>query len=101
MIAQANERLDTSPKEKALKKETLANIELIDNVLGFGAKDPFAYFQIGIDPELKSEIEVLIKERTDAKKAKDFAKSDKIRDKLTAMGIAIMDTSGGTVWEKI
>ena len=101
MIAQANEKLDTNPKEKALKKETLANIELIDELLGFGAKDPFAYFQIGIDPQLKSEIEVLIEERSIAKKAKEFEKSDEIRDKLTAMGIVIMDTPEGTVWEKM
>jgi cysteinyl-tRNA synthetase len=70
MTAQTNEKLDANPKDKALKKETLANIKLIDEVLGFGDKDPFAYFQIGIDPELKSEIEVLIKERTVAKKRK-------------------------------
>ena len=101
MLAQTNEKLDTNPKDKALKKETLANIELIDEILGFGASDPFAYFQIGIDPQLKLEIETLIEERTAAKRAKDFAKSDKIRDRLTAMGIAIMDTPEGTVWEKM
>ena len=101
MIAQANEKLDENPKEKALKKETLANIELIDELLGFGAKDPFEYFQIGIEPELKSKIEELISERTQAKKAKDFTNSDRIRDELNAMGISIMDTPEGTVWEKM
>lgn len=101
MVAQTNENLDASPKDKALKRETLANIILIDELLGFGAKDPFAYFQIGIEPELKSEIEVLIAARLEAKKAKDFAASDSIRDQLTAMNIAIMDSADGTVWEKI
>ncbi|MEA3418073.1 MAG: cysteine--tRNA ligase [Campylobacterota bacterium] len=101
MVAETNEKLDANPKDKALKKETLANIELIDKVLGFGARDPFEYFQIGIDSELKTEIEKLIAERIEAKKAKDFSTSDSIRDKLTAMGIAIMDTAEGTVWEKI
>jgi cysteinyl-tRNA synthetase len=100
MVASANEKLDVNPKDKALKKETIANIEFINSLLGFGGKEPFAYFQIGIDETLKAKIETLITERTEAKKAKDFERSDAIRDELTAMGIAIMDTPDGTVWEK-
>jgi len=101
MIASVNEKLDSNPKDKGLKRETLANIELIDRLLGYGGKDPFAYFQIGIDPELKSQIEALVSQRTEAKKVKDFATSDEIRGKLTEMGITIMDTPEGTVWEKM
>jgi cysteinyl-tRNA synthetase len=101
MIAQSNEKLDLNPKDKALKKETLANIAFIDIVLGFGDKDPFDYFHIGIEPELKSKIEALVAARAEAKKAKDFATSDAIREQLAAMDIAIMDTPEGTVWEKM
>jgi cysteinyl-tRNA synthetase len=100
MVAKANEQLDTNPKDKALKKETIANIEFIEILLGFGGKEPYAYFQIGIDEALKTKIEALITERSEAKKAKAFERSDAIRDELTAMGIAIMDTAEGTVWEK-
>ena len=100
MIADANEKLDANPKDKALKKETIANITFIDELLGFGGKEPFSYFQIGVDEALKAQIDALIAKRTEAKKAKDFATSDAIRDELTAMGIAIMDTAEGTVWEK-
>lgn len=100
MVAKANEQLDTNQKDKALKKETIANIEFIELLLGFGGKEPYAYFQIGIDEALKTKIEALITERSEAKKAKDFERSDAIRDELTAMGIAIMDTAEGTVWEK-
>ncbi|MCF6207346.1 MAG: cysteine--tRNA ligase [Sulfurovum sp.] len=100
MIAQTNEKLDANPKDKALKKETLANIAFIDELLGFGGKEPFSYFQIGVDKALKEKIEALLDKRTEAKKAKDFTTSDAIRDELTAMGIAIMDTPEGTVWEK-
>jgi cysteinyl-tRNA synthetase len=100
MIADVNEKLDANPKDKALKKETLANIALIDELLGFGGKEPFSYFQIGVDEALKAQIEALIAKRTEAKKAKDFTTSDAIRDELTAMGISIMDTAEGTVWEK-
>jgi len=100
MIASANEGLDENPKNKALKKETIANITFIDELLGFGGKEPFSYFQIGVDEALKEKIEALIAQRSEAKKNKDFATSDAIRDELTAMGIAIMDTAEGTVWEK-
>jgi len=100
MIAQTNEKLDDNPKDKGLKKETLANIAFIDELLGFGGKEPFSYFQIGVDEALKEKIEALLAKRTEAKKAKDFSTSDAIRDELTAMGIAIMDTPEGTVWEK-
>jgi cysteinyl-tRNA synthetase len=101
MVAATNEKLDANPKDKALKKETLANIAFIDTLLGFGGKEPFSYFQIGVDEALKEKIEALIAKRAEAKKAKNFAASDAIRDELTAMGIAIMDTAEGTVWEKL
>lgn len=101
MIAITNENLDTDPQNKALKKETLANIELIDKVLGFGGKEPFSYFQIGVDEALKEKIETLLRERSEAKKAKNFERSDAIRDELIAQGISIMDTADGTLWEKV
>jgi len=100
MIAHTNETLDSNPKNKALKKETLANIAFIDEVLGFGGKEPFSYFQIGVDEALKAKIETLIAQRSEAKKAKEFATSDAIREELLSMGISIMDTAEGTVWEK-
>jgi cysteinyl-tRNA synthetase len=101
MISEANDKFDENPKDKGLKKETLANIEFLDELLGFGGKEPFSYFQIGIDEETKSKIESLIEKRDLAKKEKDYAKSDAVRDEITAMGIAIMDTANGTLWEKL
>jgi len=100
MVATTNEKLDTNPKDKALKKETLANIEYIDTLLGFGGKEPYKYFQIGVSDELKAKIEEMLAKRAEAKKAKDFNTSDAIRDELISMGISIMDTEDGTVWEK-
>ena len=100
MVATANEILDKEPKNKLLKKETLANIALIDMLLGFGGKEPFSYFQIGVSDAIKIQVETLIAQRTEAKKIKDFATSDAIRDTLKDMGIAIMDTAEGTLWEK-
>ncbi|CAA6810095.1 MAG: Cysteinyl-tRNA synthetase (EC, partial [uncultured Sulfurovum sp.] len=101
MISEANDKFDENPKDKGLKKETLANIEFIDELLGFGGKEPFSYFQIGIDEETKEKIESLIVARNEAKKAKEYDKSDAIRDEISAMGISIMDTANGTLWEKV
>jgi cysteinyl-tRNA synthetase len=100
-IATTNDALDVNPKNKGFKKETLANIDLIDKLLGFGGKEPFSYFQIGVDEALKIQIEKLIAKRLEAKKNKDFESSDALRDELTDLGIAIMDTAASTLWEKI
>jgi len=100
MIAKTNDALDANPKDKSLKKETLANIAFIDELLGFGGKEPFSYFQIGVDEALKEQIETMLIDRTQAKKEKDFKRSDDIRDALLGLGISIMDTADGTLWEK-
>ncbi len=101
MISQTNDKLDANPKDKSLKKETLANIEFLDELLGIGAKEPFSYFQLGIDEVTKERIESLIETRNRAKKERDYATSDAIRNQLATMGIAIMDTANGTLWEKL
>ncbi len=51
------------------------------------------------DSELVEFIESKIAERKAAKKAKDFATADAIREELAARGVAIKDTREGTVWE--
>ena len=43
----------------------------------------------------------MIQERSDARKEKNFAKADEIRDKLLEMGIKLKDTRQGVTWEKI
>jgi cysteinyl-tRNA synthetase len=50
----------------------------------------------GVDPELLAYIEEKIAERKAAKKNKDFALADAIRDELLAKGISILDTREGT-----
>lgn len=99
-ISSVNDSLDNNPKDKALKKEFIATIDFISSLLGVGDQDSFKYFQFGITKDEKNNIEKLINDRTEAKQNKDFEKSDKIREKLTAMGISLMDTQNGTMWEK-
>lgn len=98
-INNSNDSLDRNPKDKSLKQEIVANINFIENVLGFGGTDAFEYFQFGIDNNTKNKIEELIEKRSKAKIEKDFAKADSIREELANMNISIMDTPSGVVWE--
>lgn len=50
---------------------------------------------------LGEEIERMIKERQEARKNKDFAKADEIRDRLLEMGIELKDTREGVKWKRI
>ena len=46
-------------------------------------------------------IDALVAQRTEAKKAKNFAEADRIRDELKAQGIEIIDVPGGAQWKRI
>ena len=100
MISKANETLDSNPKDKLIKRQSLADMAYIEKLLGLGLQNPFEYFQFGIDDELKANIDRLIEKRSIAKAEKDFARSDALRDELLALDISIMDTAQGTFWEK-
>ena len=52
------------------------------------------------DNDLDGKVEELIAARTAARKAKDFAKADSIRDEIAAMGIVLEDTPNGVKWHK-
>lgn len=53
------------------------------------------------DDDLDSEIEALIEKRQEARKNKDWATADQIRDELAARNIKLIDTPEGIRWEKI
>ena len=101
MVNSANDKLDSNPKDKNLKKELISNINFIEEVLGIGGNDAYAYFQFGINESTKEKIEDLILKRNEAKKAKDFQTADTLRDELSSIDISLMDTINGTVWEKL
>ena len=57
--------------------------------------------QTSVDNELEAYINEKIEERKQAKKAKDFAKADAIRDELLGKGIELKDTREGVIWKII
>ena len=52
------------------------------------------------DEDVDSEIEALIEQRQAARKAKNFAEADRIRDELKAQGIILEDTPQGVKWHR-
>ena len=101
MLNHANSKLDSNPKDKNLKAQILGNLSFVEELLGIGGGDEIAYFQQGVSEEQKEQIKALLDKRQEAKKNKDFALADSIRDELHAQGILISDTPNGSVWEKV
>ena len=54
----------------------------------------------GVDAELEEKILAMIEERKEAKKAKNFARADEIRNELLQMGIILEDTREGVKWKR-
>lgn len=67
-------------------------------VLGILQRDPEEVCKGPVDSDFEAKVEDLIQARADARKAKDFAKADAIRDELTGMGVVIEDGAKGTSW---
>lgn len=74
-------------------KKCLSEFEELTNVLNIVNKKQ--------DEVLDADIEKLIQDRTDAKKNKNFALADEIRNKLLDMGIVLEDTRQGTKWKRV
>ncbi len=88
-------KASTIEKQKEAKAKLLASAEM----LGILWQDPESWFKGGNDDEA-AMIEAKIAERAAAKKAKDYALADKIREELKAQGIILEDTPQGTTWKK-
>jgi cysteinyl-tRNA synthetase len=85
---------------EALQQKTSsakAAFRLSAQLMGFLKQDPAQWLGFGQD----DEIEKLLNERSEAKKAKNFARADQIRDELKSRGIEIEDTPQGPKWRKL
>ena len=91
LIKDINLNLDEN-NSKEMLNNTLELLKKLTRVLGIMENDR---------EELSHDIDKLIKERNDARKNKDFARADEIRDNLKEMGIEIEDTRSGTTWKRI
>jgi cysteinyl-tRNA synthetase len=92
----------------ALKADTndatkLALVESFDRVLSLDLIGHAKSLSEGadIDPELEKYVLEQIEKRAQAKKAKDFATADAIRNELLERGVQIKDTREGVKWELI
>lgn len=61
----------------------------------------FCYEKKQEEDEDSAEIEAMIAKRTEAKKAKNYAEADAIRDELKAKGIVLEDTPQGVKWKRV
>ncbi|WP_029415664.1 cysteine--tRNA ligase [Brevundimonas bacteroides] len=68
------------------------------NILGVLQSDPDAWFSGGADDSLKAEVEALLAERLQARADKNWAEADRIRDRLTALNVVVMDGPTGATW---
>jgi cysteinyl-tRNA synthetase len=67
-------------------------------LLGLIASDPDDWFSGGADDALKAEVEALLAERVKARAEKNWAEADRIRDRLTALNVVVMDGPSGATW---
>ncbi len=105
LFKRANELCDGGKQGIAEAQHVTDAITFITSVLGVAEGDPEAFFQRirtrrvrarGIDP---SEIDKLVDDRNAARKEKNFARADEIRNELLTRGIEVRDNpAGGSTW---
>ncbi len=79
--------------------ELAALLKGLGGVLGLLQQDPRAYLQAGAGLD-EAAIRSRIEERAAAKKARDFARADQIRNELLEQGVVLQDSPQGTTWTK-
>lgn len=87
---------NTHTGETSSREWIRKNIELLEELTGV-----LRIAELREEESDAAEIEEMIAQRAAAKKEKDFAKADEIRNRLREMGIEIEDTRQGTKWKRV
>lgn len=96
LAGQAN-RAATNEDREAAAAALLAG----GRAIGILEMDPDAWFGVADLPaEEREKIDALVEARGDARRSKDFALADTLRDELTAMGVSVEDGPEGSTWRK-
>ncbi len=67
-------------------------------IMGVLLSSPDQWFEGGADDTLKAEVETLLAERVTARADKNWPEADRIRDRLTALNVVVMDGPTGATW---
>ncbi|MDQ8028517.1 MAG: cysteine--tRNA ligase [Brevundimonas sp.] len=67
-------------------------------VLGVLHSAPEEWFSAGVSDDLRTEVEALLEQRAAARAAKDWPEADRIRDRLNALNVVVMDGPQGATW---
>ncbi|WP_240097877.1 cysteine--tRNA ligase [Thermomonas flagellata] len=89
-------------KAVSIGEKTALKAQLLGAGLALGLlqQDPAAWFARGAGSDDDARIQALIEERTAAKRARDFARADAIRQQLAEEGILLEDTPQGVRWKR-
>ena len=68
------------------------------SLLGIFQSDPDEWFSGGADDALKAEVEALLEQRATARAEKNWPEADRIRDRLNALNVVVMDGPTGATW---
>ncbi len=106
VLFEINKELNRAVKDENAEQATVyySTLRHLTHILGLVQYnvDEFLKSDIGQEALGLSEEQVadLIQQRVDAKKAKEFAKADEIRQSLLDQGIVLEDTRQGTIWRR-
>ena len=90
-------RKASTPEERAQLKADLLGAGF---TLGLLQQSPVAWFERGASESDDARIQLLVDERAAAKRARDFARADAIREQLASDGILLEDTAQGVRWKR-